>query len=215
MPPGFLAVLSEPGEKVTIEEFQDWYNNEHVPLRLDHLPSFLTGARYSASDSCLPSWIALYDIDDTSTFNHESYTRLRANRSLREGELVKRLELLDRRTCELLTDENKGLTSSYDPKDPTKFLLTQGVECRGDEEVKNWLRETAVQLNEVEGWTRTRGYRCIDNLKSGISVGSNPKEQEIPRYLVVHGKYRCFLVNLYIHEFTELCRISTSSCSRL
>jgi hypothetical protein len=188
MPPGFLIVFAEPGANVTIDEFQDWYNNEHIPIRLDHLPSFLTGARYSASDSLRPSWVAVYDVDDTSTFLHESYTKLRVTRSPREADLVRRLELLDRRTYELIGDENKGLTSSYHPRDPTKFILTQGIECPDDEALKGWLNAIAKDLDNVEGWTRTRIYKCIDSLKSGVSVGSSAEEQKIPKYLVIYGE---------------------------
>jgi hypothetical protein len=188
MAPGFLIVFSEPGANVTVEEYQDWYNNEHIPIRLNHLHSFLTGARYSASDSLRPSWVALYDVDDTSTFQHESYTTLRTNRSPREADVVKRLELLDRRTYELLWDENLGLTSSYHPKDPTKFILTQGIECTSDEGLKNWSDAAVKDLRNVEGWTRTRIYKCIDNLKSGMGVGSSMDEQKVPAYLVIHGE---------------------------
>lgn len=187
MAPGFLAVFAEPGPSVSTDEFQDWYNNEHIPLRLNFLPSFLTGARFSASDSCRPSWLALYDIDDTATFEHESYTRLRANRSPREADLVERLEILDRRTYELMGDENKGLTSSYHPKDPTKFIQTHGVECASMDKLKDWFGATTQNLRDVEGWTRSRLYKCIDNLKTGMSVGNGLVAQHVPKYLLIHG----------------------------
>ena|ERR1700729_1028622 len=208
MPPGFLAVFSEPGANVTIDEYQDWYDNEHIPIRLDHLPSFLTGARYSASDSLRPSWLAVYDVDDTATFQHESYTRLRANRSPREADVVKRLELLDRRTYELVADENKGLTSSYHPRDPTKFIMTHGIECPDGERLKGWLDATVENLRKVEGWTRTRIYKCIDNLKSGMGVGSGKEEQKVPEYLAIHGEVGFFLhgdVNLTMARSQNSC----------
>jgi len=186
MPPGFLAVFSEPGANVTVEEFQDWYDNEHIPIRLNHIPSFLTGARYSASDSLRPSWVALYDVDDTAIFEREIYTRLRANRSPREADLVKRLEILDRRTYEMIGDVDSGFTSSYHPKNPTKFILTQGIECASDAQLNGWLDATMEDLKKVEGWTRTRMYKCIDNLKSGMGVGINKEEQEVPAYLMIH-----------------------------
>ena len=188
MPPGFLAVLSEPGANVTVEEFQDWYDNEHIPIRLDHIPSFLTGARYSASDSLRPSWIALYDVDDTAIFEHESYTRLRTNRSPREADLVKRLEILDRRTYETIGDADSGSTSSYHPKNPTKFILTQGIGCASDAQLKGWSDATMENLKRVEGWARTRTYKCIDSGKSGMGVGSSKEEQKVPGYLVIHGE---------------------------
>ncbi|KAJ6551229.1 hypothetical protein B0H19DRAFT_1072973 [Mycena capillaripes] len=186
MPLGFLLVTAEPGTQVSLEEFQDWYNNEHVPLRLNHLPSFLTGARFSAADSLTPSWLAVYDIDDTATFQHESYTRLRANRSPQEANLVQRLEILDRRTCEFVSDSGEStLTSSYKPTNPTKFLITHWINIPGDDAVfQAWSDKAFHSLKGVEGWIRTRTYKCIDNLKTGTGV---PKAQIVPKYLAVHG----------------------------
>ncbi|KAF9466002.1 hypothetical protein BDZ94DRAFT_1288625 [Collybia nuda] len=189
MPLGFLVVFSEPGEKVSINEFQDWYNNEHVPLRMNYLSSFLTGARFSAADDLKPSWLALYDVDDTSTFEHESYTRLRANRSPREADLVKRLSVLDRRTCEFISDSGESsLTTSFASKNPTKAIVTHGVQLSengGDQDFRAWTQEFFERLKTVEGWVRTRTYKCIDNLKTGVDVGEKSEEQVVPTYLVL------------------------------
>ncbi|KAJ6618153.1 hypothetical protein B0H10DRAFT_2030829 [Mycena sp. CBHHK59/15] len=190
MPLGFLLVISEPGAQVTLEEFQDWYNNEHVPLRLNHLPSFLTGARFSAADALTPSWLAVYDIDDTATFKHESYTRLRANRSAREANLVQRLEVLDRRTYEVVSDSGEsGLTSSYKPTNPTTVLVTHFLNLSGDDAdaaFRSWSDAVSQSLKGVEGWVRTRTYKCIDNLKTGTSIPTGPEAQIVPEYLAVH-----------------------------
>ncbi|KAF7303835.1 hypothetical protein MIND_00613400 [Mycena indigotica] len=188
MPPGFLLVTSEPGESVSLEEFQDWYNHEHVPLRLDHLPSFLTGARFSAADSQTPSWLAVYDIDDTATFQHHSYTRLRANRSPREADLVQRLAILDRRTYKLCKDSGESaLTSSYKPDNPTRHIITHWVDFpAGDEAFEGWSDTLLRALTGIDGWVRTRTYKCIDNLKTGRSVPSAPEAQIVPQYLVIH-----------------------------
>ncbi|KAJ7220630.1 hypothetical protein GGX14DRAFT_431552 [Mycena pura] len=188
MQQGFLLVTSEPGEQVSLEEFQDWYNNEHVPLRLNHLPSFLTGARFSAADSGIPSWLAVYDVDDTGTFQHESYTRLRAQRSLREADLVKRLAILDRRTYEVVKDSGESaLTSSYKPDNPTKFLITQWVHVPGENSAfEAWSDAAFRALRGVDGWARTRTYICIDNMKTGTSVPAGPEAQLVPTFLAVH-----------------------------
>ncbi|KAL1717663.1 hypothetical protein EV715DRAFT_291971 [Schizophyllum commune] len=187
MPAGFLAVTSEPEREVTLEEFQDWYNNEHVPLRLNHLKSFLNGARYTASDALTPTWLALYDIDDTSTFQKPEYTRLRANRSPREADLVKRLALLDRRTYEALEDSGPSpLTSSMDYSDnPSRGLITHGI-AADEEAVKAWTSEVMASLRAVDGWVRTRTFHCIDHLKTGLTVGAGPEAQVVPEYLAVH-----------------------------
>ncbi|KAJ7581585.1 hypothetical protein C8J56DRAFT_832553, partial [Mycena floridula] len=189
MAPGFLAVFSEPGELVSLEEFQDWYNNEHVPLRLDNLPSFLTGARYSASDALKPTWAALYDVDDTATFEHESYTRLRANRSPREANLVKRLELLDRRTCEFMADSGESsLTTSMKLGNPTSVIVSHGLVTEDEESAFKWFDAAVGELKGVPGWVRTRFFRCFDSLKGGVGVPSGPEAQLVPKYLVIHGR---------------------------
>ncbi|KAF8154494.1 hypothetical protein B0H34DRAFT_783698 [Crassisporium funariophilum] len=178
MSPGFLAVLSEPGSLVTLDEFQDWYNNEHVPLRLDHLSSFLSGARYQAIDGTTPSWIALYEIDDTKTFQHESYTRLRENRSPREKDLIGRLEVLDRRTCGVLNveEEERARTTGLRLGNPTGWLVTHGVE--GD--IGKWMESAFGELRKeglVQGWVRTRVLEVLENGKTGV----------VPPYFVIHG----------------------------
>ncbi|KAK0207973.1 hypothetical protein DFS33DRAFT_397271 [Desarmillaria ectypa] len=197
MAPGFLAVFAEPGKQVTLGEFQDWYNNEHVPLRLNHLPSFLTGARFSASDGRIPSWLAVYDIDDTATFQHESYTRLRANRSPREEDLVKRLELLDRRTYELTCDSGESQkASSFKSANPTKVVVTYGITLE-DGQIDEWVAEVEGKLSGVDGWIRTRAYLCIDSLKSGIGVPEGPEAQKVPKYLIIHGVEEVRIWDLY------------------
>ncbi|KAF5333754.1 hypothetical protein D9758_017909 [Tetrapyrgos nigripes] len=118
---------SEQGVGGTSLGIADWYNNEHVPLRLHYLKSFLSGARYSGSDSKTPSWVDFYNTDDISTFSHEPYTGLRANRS-REAALVKRLETLDRRTSEGHTNSDESsLPSLLKSENPTKYLVTHGI----------------------------------------------------------------------------------------
>lgn len=193
MPKGFLAVLSEPGE-VGLDEFQDWYNNEHVPLRLNHIPSFLTGARFEAVDSEKPSWIALYDIDSSATFIDPSYTRLRENRSPREAALVKRLDVLDRRTCEVVFEsENinaEGSSSGLALGNPTQWAITHGLDIEGAQEHPEVLMEAWKTITTagtaMKGLIRSRLTRCIDGLKSGVSIPSDPEAQRIPKYFVLH-----------------------------
>jgi hypothetical protein len=56
----------------------------------------------------LASWIAVYyeientKIDDTKTFKDQSYTALREKRSQRRKNITGRLDVLHRRTCEVV-----------------------------------------------------------------------------------------------------------------
>ncbi|GAA6018657.1 hypothetical protein JCM10207_008998 [Rhodosporidiobolus poonsookiae] len=171
--PGYLWVLSEPGAQATVEEFQDWYDNEHVPLRMEHISEFTTGARYSAADGELPGYSAAYDIASCALFSDPKYTRLRANRSPREGALVARLGVLDRRTAETL-----GQTSPPPPaSEAPQFVLTAAGETQPDEsELK--------AFEGVEGWRRSHYHRIYDSLI--IGYGKEPQSNVAPKFVVIH-----------------------------
>ena len=199
MAPGFLAVLCEPGDQVSLDEFHDWYDNEHIPLRLNHLPSFLSGARYYSIDEIKPSWIAVYEIDDTKTFKDQSYTVLRETRSRREEDIMGRLEVLDRRTCEVVREVgeagNSRRTTGLKVGNPSQWIVTHGVgkadtiadEDEESKEVVKWLNEAVKKLenNSVEGWVKTRVLKVLESAKTGSSIG---EEQSVLSYFVFHGK---------------------------
>lgn len=174
----------------------DWYNNEHVPLRLNHIPAFLTGARYNAIDGEKPGWIALYDIDSTATFSDPSYTRLRENRSPREAALIKRFDIMDRRTCEVVFETKNEHTDRSSTGlavgNPTQWVVTHGLDF-DSEKYKNseslaegWHSITAVGMVS-KGVLCSRLFRCIDGLKTGVTISSDPEAQRIPKYFVLHG----------------------------
>ncbi|KAK5065397.1 hypothetical protein LTR84_001235 [Exophiala bonariae] len=105
--PGLLFVRMNPHDNLSPEEFHDWYNNEHGPMRL-RLDSIENGYRFRALDvaetkfsryetsdtetterkvaqSSLPTpsknkaeWLAVYDIDDMANLQKDSYLRLRS-----------------------------------------------------------------------------------------------------------------------------------------
>jgi hypothetical protein len=54
------------------EEFNDWYNTEHMPV-LSNLPGMLTARRFRAHHG-RPSYIALYHVSDLSIYAKSSWT---------------------------------------------------------------------------------------------------------------------------------------------
>jgi len=176
---------------------RDWYDNEHIPLRLNHLPSFLSGARYQSIDDIKPSWIAVYEIDDTKTFKDQSYTVLREKRSQREEDLMGRLEMLDRRTCEVVREANSKTTTTTGLRvgNPSRWVVTHGVGkaisgiADEDEELKKveqWLNEIVTMLEYnlvVVGWVKTRVLKVLESAKTGTNLG---EEQSLLSYFIFH-----------------------------
>ncbi|KAH9477398.1 hypothetical protein JR316_0009611 [Psilocybe cubensis] len=211
MPPAFLAVASQPSSQLSLNEFHDWYEEEHIPLRLNRLPSFLSGARYYAADHDVsppadetrPGWLAMYEIDDTQTFSDESYTNLRLQRSEREKGVMNRLSVLTRKTGELLGvwGEDEGTqgiqTTGLKVGKPSEWIITHGISATvsGDEGVidlddklKKWaVIVTQILKEDSNGWIRTRLVKVLEKgvTKMGINAELE-KEEESINYFAVH-----------------------------
>lgn len=208
-------MLSEPGNRVSLDEFHDWYDNEHIPLRLNHLSSFLSGARYRSIDGVKPSWIAVYEIDDTKTFEDQSYTVLREKRSQREKDVIARLEVLDRRTCEVVSevDEASRKTTGLKVGNPSRWVVTHGVgrlngtnKEEEEKDVVKWLNEveTVLEKDSTGGWVKTRMLKVLESVKTGLDLKnrlSNEEEQGVPSHFVFHGRF--FPTYLYGHLLTN------------
>lgn len=155
---------------------QNFRTDFFLSICFDSIPEFLTGARYEASDSLSPRWSAAYDIESCSLFSDPKYTKLRANRSPREGELVQRLGVLDRRTCETLNQTSQPIK---EVREVAKFVVT----IAGDEEIREQELES---LKTVQGWKRSSSHKVYDSLI--IGYGKEPKSNVAPKFVVVHGE---------------------------
>ncbi|KAJ8082648.1 hypothetical protein PM082_008504 [Marasmius tenuissimus] len=176
----FLIVFSTPGNQVTQDEFQDWYNNEHVPLRLDNLDFFLSGARFRDPNPpqtpLTTDWAAVYEITSAQVFQEPSYTGLREKRSAREASVIKRLGVLDRRTFGVLNvveREEGGEWTGLNVGNPTQGIVTH----------KSTTDKVVVGEN-VEGWQRTW---ILEGLDSGVTVeGKQVETAKDSGVFVVH-----------------------------
>ena len=102
---------------------------------------------------------------------------------------MKRLEILDRRLCEVVWDSGVSTeTSSLASTNPTPFIVTHGVCLHEDAEIDDWARGVWNKSGDADGWLRMRILKCFENGKTGTGVGSGPEDQIVPKYLVVHGR---------------------------
>jgi hypothetical protein len=75
---GFLLVLMQPPPAFE-EEFNAWYDTEHIPERLA-VPGFLTGLR-CISLSGHPRYLAMYDLERADVLESEAYQKVAHDRS--------------------------------------------------------------------------------------------------------------------------------------
>lgn len=190
---GLLFVLVEVGDTLPDHEFQDWYNNEHVPLRTA-LPGFGATTRLVQTDGQTPTWAALYDLESVDYLKTEAYTRLAKTRSAREEGVLKRIAFLERRMYTL--NEGAPTTASKDfagyaegegPLTPTTLIaVSVDVPPEHEAEFHRWYDEEHVPLlRKVPGWLRTRRFILTDSGVTGMLPGSSEYKQPL-RFLALH-----------------------------
>lgn len=72
-PKGFLLVIARPPAAME-EEFNAWYDTEHLPERLA-VPGFLTGLRYIGTAGT-GRYLALYDLERPEVLDTPDYARV-------------------------------------------------------------------------------------------------------------------------------------------
>lgn len=217
---GLLVVFMSPGANVTLEEFHNWYDTEHVPLRINRFTAFRSAVRYSVTSTTLTpldeggvdmppvcEWGAFYTVSSNITFADKAYIGLREQRSELEAELFTRLAIVDRRIYRLeydsdlddsITTPRKKLGLKVQKQaDTPKYLVTNSVDMTNEtnqKEYNKWFdQEHATLLSKVPGWKRSRRFTLIDNGVNGTEAKKG-HAGAVPKCLGLHGKF-CLLPN--------------------
>ncbi|KAI0327394.1 hypothetical protein GY45DRAFT_1133194 [Cubamyces sp. BRFM 1775] len=185
---GLLFVYSDPGSAVSQEEFNDWYDNEHVPLRIP-IPGFQSWSRWAAADGQRPAYTAFYDLSTPDVVAQPAYAGLADTRSEREKSILSRIALLDRRTYKLhepVYPPKAG--DAYDSAKPGSYISVVEVDVKQEpgieEDFNKWYDEEHIpMLAKVPGWVRSRRFVLVN---SG-ATGTEAKADEKPtKYLTIH-----------------------------
>lgn len=170
--PGLLYVTMQPKPGLSLDQFHEWYNNEHGPtrLRLPHI--FGNGLRYAATDGEQPHFLAAYDVTSMHHLDTPTYTSLRENRSPREGETIGQVDV--KRYFYDLIAERKA--PSYNGPEALSDKEAEGlvlIAVEGtltdlddaEKQLDKWYEEEhTTMLSKVPGWLRTRRYKTSTSL---------------------------------------------------
>ncbi|MCJ1479313.1 hypothetical protein MMC13_007998 [Lambiella insularis] len=185
--PGILFVTMKPKPELPTAQFQDWWFNEHGPLRL-RLPFFENGFIYRATDlegpgKGKPEWLAIYDVTDTAELVKEPYTTLRTDKikSQREKDTMKQISVGRVIYDYVGGQEVKGFKRLEEVKEGPEenVLVTVSLSLqpgRKKEELDKWYEEKHIpMLTKVTGWRRSRQF-----------VTSAVERKDEIEYLTVH-----------------------------
>lgn len=113
---GLFYISSEPkaGHE---EEYHEWYNTEHGPLRMK-LDFVENGYRYRSTDAARPRFLAMYDLSTIAGLERPEYTKLREHRSPRER------NVMDNMLTEVSRDIYKDISSRGTSDGPAPVIMT-------------------------------------------------------------------------------------------
>lgn len=140
------------------EEFNHWYDTEHVPARLA-LDGFTSAARYRATSGEPPEYVAVYEVESTDVFQREDYLALRKDPSPTTERMLAAVTGFTRFTCAEVSDVGESTPESY--------LYALGFPVPDDRVAAydEWYDEEHVPLlMEVPGWQRIRRFIVEDGV---------------------------------------------------
>jgi len=62
------------------EQFNTWYNEEHIPERIQEVPGFIAARRYICLEG-EPKYLAVYELEEASVLESDAYKEVSARRS--------------------------------------------------------------------------------------------------------------------------------------
>ena len=138
------------------EDFNDWYNTEHIPIRLA-LRGMELARRYTALAGT-PKYLAIYEAADLGLFDSPGYDAVRKNPSERTRRMLNEVTGFTRFICAEISDigasSKEGRYLSVNA-----FVVPKDAET----EFNDWYEtEHIPRLLRVPGWLRVRRYVVTD-----------------------------------------------------
>jgi hypothetical protein len=152
---GILFSQMEPPAEFE-EEFHRWYDEDHVPVRLGS-EGFLAARRYDAVEG-EPKYLAIYELEDLSALETETYKKIKAEPSDLTKRMLGSVHGFTRFTCEEITDLG-------DPTATGAFIAVVAFSVPEGElaEFDDWyVSEHVPALLVAKDWLRVRRYAVVD-----------------------------------------------------
>lgn len=165
----------QPKPGLSLDQFHEWYNNEHGPTRLRMPQMFTNGLRYMSAGNEKPTYMAVYDVTAMSHLETETYTSLRAKRSSREAETIGQVDV-KRYMYDLVYTKASPLFSPIEDLADEEVdgivtvavdITTAEAEGAGEQYQKWFVDEHAELIAKVPGWLRSRLFKTSSVEGSG------------------------------------------------
>jgi hypothetical protein len=165
-----LLVAGFDSSPVKEDEFNDWYDTEHVPERRA-VPGFLTCERWVAAENPRIS-IATYDLESLDVLKSEAYRAIGGeNLSPWSKRVIARAKRLCRFEGEEITKPKPGSDPEKPGSDPQAgglLLFAMNVVPEAESDFNAWYDEEHIpRLSAVPGCLSARRFRIVDAQSEG------------------------------------------------
>jgi hypothetical protein len=154
---GLLLAMLEPPREME-DEFNDWYDTEHVPER-KVIPGFITAQRFVAYEGS-PKYLALYDLENIDILKSEAYRKVGPGYYSPWTTRINRHARIFKRYVYVQTSPGKSPIS----KEVNALLVWMNDIPEGKaEEFSQWYdKECISYLKELVGFIQARRFYCLE-----------------------------------------------------
>ena len=166
-----LLVAGFDASPVRQDEFNDWYDTEHVPERRA-VPGFLRCERWVAADNPLIS-IATYDLESLDVLKSDAYRAIGGqNLSPWSKRVLGKAKRLCRFEAEEITEPGSGPQKEKPGPDPDHvggmLFFAMNVAPEAEADFNAWYDEEHIpRLSAVPGCYSARRFRIVNAVSEG------------------------------------------------
>ena len=148
-------------------------------------------ARIKSTDGSKPAFAATYDLDSAAALQNPAYTKLRAERSARESDIIAKIGVVDRRVYEVYSGPSFPPSPRFDEKKGAPYTViveTQVPEGAAQDEYNKWYDEEHIPLlSRIPGWLRSRRFVLVDEGDViGTDTGAHKRSGRPAKFLQIH-----------------------------
>lgn len=158
---GLLLVMLEPSSEIE-EEFNEWYDSEHIPERL-LVPGFLSSERYIAQEGS-PKYLSTFDLESPEVLKSDEYRRVGPDHLSPWGRRIFRyIRGVKRNVYEQIFPGNSQINNMSNGL----LLVAEDVDLSKEKEVNQWyIKEHIPRLKDMH---------LVLNVRRFVSIEGSPK----------------------------------------
>lgn len=161
MRPGAVLFSEMTPEASWEEEFHEWYDTHHIPIRMK-APGFIGAQRYSRVEG--EGFLAVYDMESPQTLQTPEYAVIKGQPSETTARMLRDVKGFTRYTASLISWQQQiGVTDLEVLESPVLYAVFFTVPEDREADFNSWYTEDHVPKLLLEPqWLGVRRYKIVD-----------------------------------------------------